>query len=658
MLQPPYEGGRPGAASVNQLQRCCFLVWFLSIFISLPLGVTTATAPFHPSANAPVFHQDTNASSDFILPRSAPHCPDMLCVCNETAADIGLSNIFCDARNLTAVPVILTLEVHILNLSANSIQSVSSQPFSFLEYLQLLHLGHNQISEILYGSFHNLSTLKELYLQHNHLRILDPDIFVNLFKLEILDLSHNNVKSLPSGLFHFTRQLRHLDLSYNMLNALNPDALNRFHKLNIPDAPNDIPPRSVVIDDLPEVHRLNLSGNTLQQVPLECLTLTLVQLKVLDLRRNPLNCSSCALIYGLRHIDMIQNFTLYLPLCAFPAALVGSSPTSQETGQELGCNNVSVSQHSSLCPIAGQNGSQIQRPLLASTEVLKTSPRPTPLPYDPMLGWYTAAVLAGMLVLFLICLGLEKIKVRIMFGLHQRRMRRDQLKYMVVTTTVHEEPPPTVCTEGSESRVKFTIGKGDSDLNKSDGPSESESSKEHENSSQQAATSNSVTCPQPFVQFVVDLVPPDDNPTENSLTGTEQKHPVNPANDTSQQEAINKLSEKIPNMDHIKQASQNQDLNVQGEVTRADRQDNGCQGNHTPKPATCTSDDSTVKQAEQKETDFWTIWNEVNRTTRDSVVQVHPKCPVHNPHVAKRIQKLMVTKNKSLHSLLEDESFC
>lgn len=33
-----------------------------------------------------------------------------------------------------------------------------------------------------------------------------------------------------------------------------------------------------------------------------------------------------------------------------------------------------------------------------------------PLPYDPMLGWYTAATLSGLLLVFLACVGLERIK--------------------------------------------------------------------------------------------------------------------------------------------------------------------------------------------------------------------------------------------------------
>lgn len=50
-----------------------------------------------------------------------------------------------------------------------------------------------------------------------------------------------------------------------------------------------------------------------------------------------------------------------------------------------------------------------------------------PLPYDPMLGWYTAATLSGLLILFLACVGLEKVKDKILMTFekdHQGIVRR------------------------------------------------------------------------------------------------------------------------------------------------------------------------------------------------------------------------------------------
>ena len=37
-----------------------------------------------------------------------------------------------------------------------------------------------------------------------------------------------------------------------------------------------------------------------------------------------------------------------------------------------------------------------------------------PLYYNPMMGWYTAAALSGMLVIFLLCLALDKAKTRVL----------------------------------------------------------------------------------------------------------------------------------------------------------------------------------------------------------------------------------------------------
>lgn len=50
-----------------------------------------------------------------------------------------------------------------------------------------------------------------------------------------------------------------------------------------------------------------------------------------------------------------------------------------------------------------------------------------PLPYDPLLGWYTAATLSGLLILFLACVGLEKVKDKILMTFekdHQGNVRR------------------------------------------------------------------------------------------------------------------------------------------------------------------------------------------------------------------------------------------
>ena len=49
-----------------------------------------------------------------------------------------------------------------------------------------------------------------------------------------------------------------------------------------------------------------------------------------------------------------------------------------------------------------------------------------PLSYDPMLGWYTAATLSGLLLLFIVCVGVEKIKDKIL-SLFEKHGNKDDV---------------------------------------------------------------------------------------------------------------------------------------------------------------------------------------------------------------------------------------
>lgn len=53
-----------------------------------------------------------------------------------------------------------------------------------------------------------------------------------------------------------------------------------------------------------------------------------------------------------------------------------------------------------------------------------------PLPYDPMLGWYTAAVLSGLLFAFIACVGLEKAEKRLMEACFQRHGDKRHLEHL------------------------------------------------------------------------------------------------------------------------------------------------------------------------------------------------------------------------------------
>lgn len=57
----------------------------------------------------------------------------------------------------------------------------------------------------------------------------------------------------------------------------------------------------------------------------------------------------------------------------------------------------------------------------------QTSPRQTPDPskYNPMLGWYTAGTLSAMLLGFILCLALERLKAKIWSWFRERKARKN-----------------------------------------------------------------------------------------------------------------------------------------------------------------------------------------------------------------------------------------
>jgi len=53
-----------------------------------------------------------------------------------------------------------------------------------------------------------------------------------------------------------------------------------------------------------------------------------------------------------------------------------------------------------------------------------------PLPYDPKLGWYTAAVLSGLLFAFIACVGLEKVEKHLLEACMSRQGNKKHLEHL------------------------------------------------------------------------------------------------------------------------------------------------------------------------------------------------------------------------------------
>ena len=123
--------------------------------------------------------------------------PSRVKATNCTCVSVGGRVVSADCSHLgwTRVPQDLPPTVLVLNMSRNSIASLSACPFCGLPSLETLDLSENQIGQLENSSFSGLLQLRWLSLRRNVLRmtpgVFPGDAFRDLARLEHLDLHSN-----------------------------------------------------------------------------------------------------------------------------------------------------------------------------------------------------------------------------------------------------------------------------------------------------------------------------------------------------------------------------------------------------------------------------------------------------------------------------------
>ena len=272
---------------------------------------------------------------------------------------VSVSVLDLSANRLTALPASLFAEMtHLqtLIISGNKIQTISEQALDSLRHLHTIHLDDNNIQHVPSASlaaavnlrhlhlsknlivtlddmaFAKLVKLRTLRLNDNALRHVEPMSFHGLTSLELLDLSFNRLDVVPfkalaspslahllhldlsgnmwrqlqSGLLHSLPRLQSLNISYmENLRRVDADALNAGYAAGNASLAlrtlvmtnnalwNRFPPQ--LLDHLPELQRLDLSGNAFETVD-KPHQLHQWNLHYLNVAYNPLECN-CSLIW-------------------------------------------------------------------------------------------------------------------------------------------------------------------------------------------------------------------------------------------------------------------------------------------------------------------------------------------------------------------------
>ena len=287
------------------------------------------------------------------------------------------------------------LGLRFLSMSDNRIENISALALSGVAGLRVLDLGHNYIAYLHEQAFAALTSLRVLRLNANRLATIPPQLLANLPHLTSLDLSGNLLQRFDAGCLAASDSLWFLNLSSNVLTEIRADDANATPALRIVD----------------------LSYNRIAIIPGRLLTPSLRQLR-LAANRIVCDCHAVPLRAWLRR----QPTNTTAVVCRSPAALDGLN-LADVADSRLRCAAPKDRRRSWL---------RFRRPRPNSYAYGYGA-----VSYDALLGWQTAATLSGMLVLFLLCLGADKLKRLYYKRRRHGRERRETDQYVTLLHEAH-----------------------------------------------------------------------------------------------------------------------------------------------------------------------------------------------------------------------------
>ena len=186
-------------------------------------------------------------------------------LCNRTteiaeaiANAVGVS----DCRDVSEIDL---ATITSLDLSNQSIASLSSGDFSGMLSLTSLNLNNNVLTSLPSDIFDDLVSLRELFLNSNKLSSI-PGIFSNLTSLTDLHLQGNDLSSISAGDFDGLSSLVSINLQDNELTSLPGaifDGLSNITSISLSSNSLTSLPNGL-FDGLTELSQLHLNGNSVE----------------------------------------------------------------------------------------------------------------------------------------------------------------------------------------------------------------------------------------------------------------------------------------------------------------------------------------------------------------------------------------------------------
>lgn len=182
-------------------------------------------------------------------------CPEK-CTCYRSNNWDDENYINCMDSKLTSIPVNMSEETTMLDLSGNILRTLKPGDINFPR-LKELYMNSSHVHDIVAGFLKAFPSLTYLDLGHNMLTKLFPQMFEGLYNLEALDLRFNMIEIIVEKTFHSLTKLKALDISGNQLQTISRYELGTLSRLDRLWIGNN--PWSCQCDYLEEMKNLTLA---------------------------------------------------------------------------------------------------------------------------------------------------------------------------------------------------------------------------------------------------------------------------------------------------------------------------------------------------------------------------------------------------------------
>ncbi|VDK56783.1 unnamed protein product [Gongylonema pulchrum] len=196
--------------------------------------------------------------------------------------NVNILDCFNSSLELFPEPESIPSDVHLINLSHNSIRFIPDSYMFWHPECVVLDISYNKLGNL--PNFEGLYRLKQLNLANNSLPYLPKNGFAPLIYLEELHLEANQIAFISQCAFQNLYSLRKLDLSWNKLQNL-PYLIDLQNLQEFYADGNLIENPEWKFLDLPSLRSLSMAWNNLYQ--LEPLALqNVLKLESLNLAHN------------------------------------------------------------------------------------------------------------------------------------------------------------------------------------------------------------------------------------------------------------------------------------------------------------------------------------------------------------------------------------